>query len=81
VDIVPRVLIKGGGADGDNSTGSVIEGLMAMLLSEKLGVNVTEQSAPRSPEADALREQIRESMKKPASGEPASPSKPEAKRK
>ena len=79
VDIVPRVLIKGG-ADGDSSTGSVIEGLMAMLLSDKLGVNVADQAA-RSPEADALRQQIRESMSKPASGESAAPSKPDAKKK
>jgi 2',3'-cyclic-nucleotide 2'-phosphodiesterase (5'-nucleotidase family) len=79
VDIVPRVLIKGGGgADGDNSTGSVIEGLMAMLLSEKLGVNVTDQSAARSPEADALRQQIRESMSKPVATEAP---KPDAKKK
>jgi uncharacterized membrane protein YqiK len=79
VDIVPRVLIKGGGADGDSSTGSVIEGLMAMLLSEKLGVNVAEQAAaPRSPEADALRQQIRETMSKPVATEAP---KPEAKKK
>ncbi len=61
VDIVPRVLIKGG-ADGDTGTGSVIEALMAMLLSEKLGASVTEQTE-RSPEANALLQQIRESMK------------------
>ena len=61
VDIVPRVLIKGG-ADGDTGTGSVIEALMAMLLSEKLGASVTE-GTPRSPEAEALLQQIKESMK------------------
>ena len=60
VDIVPRVLIKGN-AEGDTGTGSVIEALMAMLLSEKLGANITEQGQ-RSPEAEALRKQIRESM-------------------
>lgn len=61
VDIVPRVLIKGG-ADGDTGTGSVIEALMAMLLSEKLGAKVTDQGE-RSPEVEALRKQIRESMR------------------
>ena len=61
VDIVPRVLIKGG-AEGDTGTGSVIEALMAMLLSEKLGASVTE-GTPRSPEAEALLQQIKESMK------------------
>jgi uncharacterized membrane protein YqiK len=61
VDIVPRVLIKGNGGENDNSTGSVIEGLMAMLLSEKMGVPLTEQGE-RSPEIETLRKQIRESM-------------------
>ena len=60
VDIVPRVLIKSG-AEGDNSTGSVIEALMAMLLSDKLSA-VSEQGE-RSPEAEALLQQIRQSMR------------------
>ena len=64
MDVVPRILIKGGG-DGDTGTGSVIEALMAMLLSDKLGSSVTDQ-APRSPEIEALRKQIRESMAKPS---------------
>jgi hypothetical protein len=61
VDIVPRVLIKGN-AEGDTGTGSVIEALMAMLLSEKLGSSVSDQGE-RSPEVEALRKQIRDSMK------------------
>jgi uncharacterized membrane protein YqiK len=61
VDIVPRVLIKGN-AEGDTGTGSVIEALMAMLLSEKLGSAVTDKGE-RSPEIEALRKQIRDSMK------------------
>ncbi|MEW5939036.1 MAG: SPFH domain-containing protein, partial [Chloroflexota bacterium] len=68
VDVVPRVLIQGqGGEDGGASrgSGSVIEALLALLLSEKLGVNIADQGA-RSPEAEALRKQIRESMSKPA---------------
>jgi uncharacterized membrane protein YqiK len=77
VDIVPRILIKGGGEGGDTGTGSVIEALMAMLLSDKLGASVTDQSA-RSPEADALRQQIRESMNKPTATEAP---KPDAKKK
>jgi len=42
---------------------------MAMLLSEKLGAAVTEQS-PRSPEVEDLQKQIREGMKKPTSDKP-----------
>jgi uncharacterized membrane protein YqiK len=60
VDIVPRILIKGN-AEGDSGTGSVIEALMAMMLSDKLGASVTDQGK-RSPEADALRQQIRSSI-------------------
>jgi hypothetical protein len=61
------VLIKGnGGEGGDTGTGSVIEALMAMLLSDKLGVAVVDNT-PRSPEVEALRKEIRESMKKPSS--------------
>ena len=67
VDVVPRILIKGNG-EGDTGTGSVIEGLMAMLLSEKMGVAVNDQS-PRSPEIETLRKQIRESMAKPTDGQ------------
>jgi uncharacterized membrane protein YqiK len=73
VDIVPRILIKGN-AEGDTSTGSVIEALMAMLLSDKLGVAVSDQGK-RSTEAEALREQIRESMKSKPAPEAAKPVK------
>ncbi|MFN8411237.1 MAG: SPFH domain-containing protein [Anaerolineales bacterium] len=69
VDVVPRILIKGnGGEGGDTGTGSVIEALMAMLLSDKLGSSVTD-SAPRSPEAEGLRKQILENMKKTSGSE------------
>ncbi len=64
MDVVPRILIKGNG-EGDTGTGSVIEALMAMLLSDKLGSSVANQGE-RSPEIEALRKQIRESMAKPA---------------
>jgi uncharacterized membrane protein YqiK len=61
VDVVPRVLV-GGGQDGSVTSGSIMEGLLTMLLSEKAGVNVMGPSnVARSPEAMALREQIRQS--------------------
>jgi uncharacterized membrane protein YqiK len=69
VDVVPRILIKGSGGEGDTGTGSVIEALMAMLLSEKLGVSVTEEQTPRSPQVEELQKQIQESIRKPASGD------------
>jgi hypothetical protein len=76
---VPRILIKGSGT-GDSSTGSVIEALMAMLLSDKLGAAVADQ-APRSPEIEALRQQIRESMAKPATEAQKDAPKSETKKK
>jgi len=60
VDVVPRVLL--GGAEG-GASGGLIEGLLAMLLSDKLGVQVTGPAEKRrSPVAEAIHAQIRESM-------------------
>jgi len=73
VDVVPRVVVGGGGKEGGVTSSSIMEGLLTLLLSEKMGVNLSSQpSAPRSPEAEALREQIRQSMQKtdlPQAGE------------
>lgn len=63
VDVVPRVVI-GGGANGAQGGGSnLMEGLLAMLLSERMGVDVIgSNDAPRSTEVEALRNQIRQSL-------------------
>ena len=61
IDVVPRVMI--GNGDGKNgSTGNVMEGLLALLLSERMGVQVN-PGAQRSAEVDTLREQIKQSLK------------------
>jgi len=79
VDVVPRVVVGGGGTGGSTS-GSVMEGLLTLLLSEKLGVSLQNQAtAPRSPEADALREQIRQSMQKSDQPEGGSEEAPKGK--
>jgi len=74
VDVVPRVVVGGGGKEGGVTSSSIMEGLLTLLLSEKMGVNLGGQaSTPRSPEVEALRQQIRESMQKgdqPQTGEP-----------
>jgi hypothetical protein len=69
VEVVPRVVINGGvaggtGEGGGSPTGSsIMEGLLTMLLSDKLGVQVTGDGRREpSPEAARLREAIRESM-------------------
>lgn len=67
VDVVPRVVVSGGNTaeGGSNASSNVMEGLLTMLLSERFGVMADESAkAPRSPEADALREQIRKDMEK-----------------
>ena len=67
VDVVPRVVVSGGNntEGGGSASSNVMEGLLTMLLSERFGVMADESAkAPRSPEADALREQIRKDMEK-----------------
>jgi uncharacterized membrane protein YqiK len=72
VDVVPRVVVSGGGKDGSVNSSSIMEGLLTLLLSEKLGTNLTGQtSTTRSPEVEALRDQIAQSMKQ--SSQPPAP--------
>jgi uncharacterized membrane protein YqiK len=62
VDVVPQVLIKGG--EGDNgANGNVMEGLLTMLLSEKMGVPLEKgKRKEHNSDADKLREEIRKSI-------------------
>ncbi len=65
VDVVPRISItNGGGQSGGMSGGGngLIEGLLAMLLSERMGGVLNAPETPRSPEAEALRQQILSSL-------------------
>ncbi|MBK9210500.1 MAG: flotillin family protein [Anaerolineales bacterium] len=66
VDVVPRVVVGGNNAEGGTSGNSnVMEGLLTMLLSDRFSAMAEESTkAQRSPEADALREQIRKDMEK-----------------
>lgn len=61
VDIVPKIVMGGGNGQGQN--GSVVDTLLALLLSDKLsegdGSPKTERNGPRSPELDQLRDRIR----------------------
>ncbi|RPI24277.1 MAG: flotillin family protein [Chloroflexota bacterium] len=63
VDVVPRVVV--GGSNGENGAvgSSIMEGLLTLMLSEKLGVPLDDsQTRQRSPESERLREEIRKSM-------------------
>ena len=68
VDVVPRVVVGGGSAGGNGSggggvaTSSVMEGLLTLLLSEKVGGDVGAPTTPRSPETEAVRRKIREGL-------------------
>src|SRR6266545_2413317 len=59
VDVVPRISISGGGnGNGTSSGSSLMEGLMAMLLSDRMGEQVNANGNATRPEAAAMREQI-----------------------
>jgi uncharacterized membrane protein YqiK len=65
VDVVPRVVVGGNNSEGGSTSSNVMEGLLTMLLSDRFSAMANEASkTPRSPEADALRAQIRKDMEK-----------------
>jgi uncharacterized membrane protein YqiK len=69
VDVVPRVVV--GGAGGTATSSSVMEGLLTLLLSDKLGLEVSAaREREPNPQADQLRAQIRESLKESRQGTP-----------
>jgi uncharacterized membrane protein YqiK len=62
VDIVPRVVISGDGQEGGKGS-SLMEGLLAMLLSERMGTQLNLMpSTPPKPEVEALRDQMWKSL-------------------
>jgi uncharacterized membrane protein YqiK len=65
VDVVPRVVVSGGNGEDGGNTANVMEGLLTILLSDRFGALDTEaKQKPRSPEAEALRTQIRQDIQK-----------------
>ncbi len=65
VDVVPRVVVSGGKGDGESggTSSSIMEALLTMLLSDRFGaLDKSAQQTPRSPEAEALRDQIRKEI-------------------
>ncbi|MBI3547592.1 MAG: flotillin family protein [Elusimicrobia bacterium] len=64
VDLVPKVVVGGGSGDGKmGAGGSVMEALLTMLLSEKLGAGVQAQTPqPKDPAVEAMRRRIKDSM-------------------
>jgi len=63
VDVVPRVVVSGGGGENGAAGSSIMEGLLTLLLSDKLGLDVkADGTRERSPEAERLRNEIRQSL-------------------
>lgn len=42
--------------------GSILEALLAMLLADKMGLDVSASSAPSSPEVEAMRAELRAAL-------------------
>ena len=63
VDVVPRVVVGGSKSDGGASGSSIMEGLLTMLLSDKLGLE-TSRTVSREPSEDVerMKEEIRQSL-------------------
>ncbi len=63
VDVVPKIVVGGGGPGGVNggSGGSLIEALLAIVPSDKLGDGVRSETAA-APELEQLRTGIRRSL-------------------
>ena len=66
VDVVPKILIAGqGGKDGGSPmTGNVMEALLTLMMSERLGGDAGSIAAPRNASADAIRKRIEGDMKR-----------------
>ncbi|PJF30837.1 MAG: band 7 protein [Candidatus Thermofonsia Clade 1 bacterium] len=73
IEIVPRMVVTSGGGEQGGGTYSAFEGLMMLLLSEKLGVQMSDNIASNgaaSEEIRRLRESILSSMSRPTQGAP-----------
>ena len=66
VDVVPKILIAGqGGKDGGSPmTGNVMEALLTLMMSERLGGDAAAITTPRNASADAIRKRIEGDMKR-----------------
>jgi uncharacterized membrane protein YqiK len=66
VDVVPRILIGGGGGNGAGGgpQGNLLEALLALMLSDRLGEQVTSER-PRDPTAVAIRDSLRNAISAP----------------
>jgi uncharacterized membrane protein YqiK len=66
VDVVPKILIAGqnGKEGGSPMTGNVMEALLTLMMSERLGGDIGTIATPRNVSADAIRKRIEDDMKR-----------------
>jgi hypothetical protein len=72
VDIVPKVVIGHDGRDGSatdgsspfSGSGNVLEALLAILLSDRLGIDVSDEAATSTAEPSAAARVIRDELQK-----------------
>jgi len=79
VDIVPRVVVGGGGSGEGGSTmgNNIMEGLLTLILSDKLGVDVKKEPREPNPAVEQLRSEIRQSLMEKSENKPgAAPAAP-----
>jgi uncharacterized membrane protein YqiK len=70
VDVVPKIVMGGGSSGGNGANGSVMETLLALLLSDKLGEagsatlggGPTDANKSRTPELETMRTRIRSEL-------------------
>ena len=63
VDVVPQIVVGGNSGNGTMGGNNLMEGLLAMLLSERMSTQVSASgNGTARPEAEALRNQIRQSL-------------------
>ena len=77
VDVVPKIMIGGGASNGNGASGSapggnLLEALLAILLSEKMGQTVVASTEPRDPQTETMREHLRKAVTSAATT-PAAP--------
>ncbi len=79
VDVVPKVVV-GGGEEGGASGSNLMQGLLTMLLSEKMGVQLTGSGQPRevNPETERLRAEIRQGLAEKKDDKTQTPATPAA---
>ncbi len=80
VDVVPRVVVGGGSGENGVTSSSIMEGLLTLLLSDKLNLAVTgEAKKEQNPEIDRLRDEIRKSLSEKRDEIPGATTPPDVK--